>query len=194
MRRLLACLLIGGLAVAACGDGRATAGAGGDAGVATGGTGLTTFAAGDRGPAPRVRGELLDGGEFDSADHRGQVLVYNVWGSWCVPCRAEAPVLRQVSEETRDQGVRFVGINTRDNRDAARAFERRYGITYPSVFDADGKVLLAFRGVVPVAAVPTTVVVDRDGKVAARVIGRARLGQLREAVQAAAGGSAAGGG
>jgi thiol-disulfide isomerase/thioredoxin len=190
VRRLigsLACLLIGSLAVAACGGAQA---GGGDPGAAAGGTGLTVFPAGDRGAAPRVRGELLDGADFDSADHRGQVLVYNVWGSWCVPCRAEAPALRQVSAETRGQRVQFVGIDTRDNRDAARAFERRYGITYPSVFDADGQALLVFRGIVPMAAVPTTVVVDRDGKVAARIIGRARIGQLREAVRAGAGGAA----
>jgi thiol-disulfide isomerase/thioredoxin len=183
----MTCLLVVGLALAACGRSSPVASTPDDGSAGAEAPGLTTFPLGERRAAPRVQGELLDGGLFESDGYQGQVLVYNVWGSWCAPCRAEAPVLRQVAGETRDQDVQFVGIDTRDNRKAARAFERRYGIRYPSVFDSDGRVLLAFRGIVPVAAVPTTVVVDRQGQVAARIIGRARLADLRKAVKAGAG-------
>jgi peroxiredoxin len=97
--------------------------------------------------------------------------VVNAWGSWCGPCREEAPELRRVSEETKAAGVRFVGIDTRDNDAAGRAFAREFGITYPSLVDDSGRVMLAFGRTIPVAAVPSTVVVDRRGRIAARVIG-----------------------
>ena len=122
--------------------------------------------------APDVlRGTTLTGDEFDSSALGGSVVVYNVWGSWCPPCRAEAPTLKQVSEESRALGVRFVGIDTRDTRAAALAFERRFGIGYSSVFDPDGELLLSFRGLVPPSAIPSTIVVDRSGRIAARIIG-----------------------
>jgi thiol-disulfide isomerase/thioredoxin len=131
-----------------------------------------------------ITGRLLDGGRYDSREHRGEVVVYNVWGSWCVPCREEAPVLRRVSQETRDRGVRFVGINVRDNDASARAFERRYDIPYPSIVTADsGEALLAFGSQLPPNAVPSTMIVDRQGRVAARVIGKTSYGTLSSLVE-----------
>lgn len=106
-------------------------------------------------------------------------MVLNVWGSWCSPCRAEAPDLARVSRETYDSGVRFVGIDTRDTDDAARAFTRSFHITYPSIIDEQGELLLGFSGVIPISAVPSTVVIDRDGGVAARVVGRVDEATLR---------------
>ena len=126
-----------------------------------------------------ITGELLDGRSFDSRDLAGKVVVYNVWGSWCAPCRKEAPVLRKVSEETRGQGVRFVGIDVKDNDGPAIAFERSFDITYPSIRTADStKALLAFGTILPPSAVPSTLVIDRQGRIAARVIGAATYATL----------------
>lgn len=127
--------------------------------------------------------KTIDGGRLDLADLRGKVIVLNVWGSWCAPCRAEAPALKKASEETRDLGVRFVGIDTRDNDGAAKAFERSYGITYPSFRDPDGKLLLGFNGRIPLSAVPSTVFIDRAGRIAARIIGPTTYTTLSELVK-----------
>ncbi|WP_341228821.1 TlpA disulfide reductase family protein [Nocardioides salarius] len=141
------------------------------------------IAVADREPLPRLRGATLDGSEFDTAEHDGSVLVINVWGSWCPPCRAEAPGLRRVWEETRAEGVQFVGLNVRDTDDAAIAFERRYRLTYPSITtEQSGEALLALRAMLPPNAIPSTLVVDRDGDVAARVIGQATYRTLRALV------------
>ncbi|MFF9136729.1 TlpA family protein disulfide reductase [Streptomyces albogriseolus] len=142
--------------------------------------GLTQYPAGKRSAAPMLSGETITGDRLNLADLRGRVIVLNVWGSWCAPCRAEAPDLKKVSEETRDLGVRFVGIDTRDNDAAAKAFERNYGITYPSFRDPDGKLLLGFNGRIPLSAVPSTVIIDRDGRIAARIIGPTTYTTLSE--------------
>ncbi|UMG92246.1 TlpA disulfide reductase family protein [Nocardioides sp. TF02-7] len=126
----------------------------------------------DRQEIKPISGTLLDGTSFDSREFAGQVTVYNVWGSWCAPCRTEAPVLRRVAEETSELGVRFIGINVRDNDAAARAFEERYEIEYPSLTTGtSGAALLAFGPALPPSAVPSTMVVDAEGRLAARVIG-----------------------
>lgn len=138
----------------------------------------------DRSELPPIAGELLQGGAYDSRDLLGTVVVYNVWGSWCAPCREEAPALRKVSKETRPDGVRFVGINVRDNDAAALAFERRYEITYPSIRTADSqKALLAFGSKLPASAVPSTMIVDREGRLAARVIGKTTYSTLSTLVE-----------
>jgi thiol-disulfide isomerase/thioredoxin len=128
---------------------------------------------------PEVQGRTIDGGSLSLADLRGNVLVLNVWGSWCGPCRAEAPDLAEISAETMDQGVRFIGIDVRDNPAAARAFEREFGITYPSFDDQDGQVLASFAGVVPVSAVPSTIVVDQSGVIRASIVGQIDTRTLR---------------
>lgn len=143
------------------------------------GTGLTLYGPGDRVAAPVLRGETLGGDRLALADLRGHVVVLNVWGSWCSPCRAETPELVRVFRDTQARGVRFIGIDTRDNPDAARAFVRTFQVPYPSVIDRDGKLLLAFSGLIPVSAVPSTLVIDPDGKVAARVIGRTDYATVR---------------
>lgn len=138
---------------------------------------------GDRERVDPIKGELLDGGNFDSNSLAGHVVVYNVWGSWCAPCRTEAPTLKQVSEETRELGVRFVGINVRDNDAAARAFEDNYGIDYPSITTGTSSdALLAFGPALPPSAVPSTMVVDADGRLAARIIGPASYTTLSKLV------------
>jgi thiol-disulfide isomerase/thioredoxin len=179
LRKPLALLVIAALGTAACAGaagGRQSSSSGGWI-QGPGETSVTPPA--KRRPAPRVQGALLNGGRFDSAAHRGTILVYNVWASWCVPCRAEAPALREVARQTARHGVRFIGINLRDDDANARAFERRYHIPYPSVVDRDGSVLAAFNGTLPINAIPATVVVDRQGRSAARIIGQLTLSKLR---------------
>jgi len=147
------------------------------------GTGrVQTIGAAQRDPAPELSGRTLDGATFTLSAHRGQVVVLNVWGSWCVPCRTEASGLQAVSRQLYRQGVRFVGIDTRDTTPAAQAFVRRFGVRYPSVVDADGQRLLAFRATLPVSAIPSTLVIDRRGNMAGRVIGAISQQSLHDLV------------
>lgn len=154
-----------------------------DGGFVGGDGSLTLVAPADRKPAPRITGTLLDGAPFDSGQLAGMVIVYNVWGSWCAPCRKEAPALEAASQATTDV-ARFVGINTRDlDRAPAEAFVRAFGISFPSVFDPDGRELLKFGAHLPASAIPSTVVVDREGRVAARILGETTETTLRELVK-----------
>ena len=142
-------------------------------------TGLTRYPAGQRPALLETRGQTLTGSQLDLASLRGNITVINVWGSWCNPCRAETPELVKAANATRDQGVAFVGLNTRDNPAAARAFAKTFKMPYPSIIDRDGQVLLKFNGILPLSAVPSTVIVDRAGDIAARVIGRIDYNTLR---------------
>ncbi|MFG2903742.1 TlpA family protein disulfide reductase [Kitasatospora sp. NPDC048286] len=137
------------------------------------GTNLSKAEAGKRGDAPDITGETLEGTAAKLSDYRGKVVVLNVWGSWCGPCRAEAKSLQTVSEKYKDQGVQFLGINTRDTeKQNALRFEQEQGVTYPSLFDPAGTQLLKFpKGSLNPQSIPTTLVVDRDGKLAARAVG-----------------------
>lgn len=113
-----------------------------------------------------VTGVLLDGGDYDVAADRGKVVVVNFWGSWCAPCRAEAADLESTYQATKDKGVTFLGVNTRDDRDAAKAFERGRA-TYPSIYDFDGKVALQFD--VTQTSTPATLIIDRQGRIAVAI-------------------------
>ncbi|MFG2845999.1 TlpA family protein disulfide reductase [Kitasatospora sp. NPDC048296] len=137
------------------------------------GTNLSKADAGKRGDAPDITGETLDGNQAKLSDYRGKVVVLNVWGSWCGPCRGEAKDLQAVSEKYKDQGVQFLGINTRDtDRTNAVRFEQEQGVTFPSIFDPAGTQLLKFpKGSLNPQSIPTTLIVDRDGKLAARAVG-----------------------
>ncbi|MZF90090.1 TlpA disulfide reductase family protein [Streptomyces sp. SID5643] len=157
------------LLVSACGSG-GTSGGGGNTNFVTGTDGIATAAKGERTPAPDLSGKTIAGKTLDVADYKGKVVVLNVWGSWCNPCRAEAKYFAKVSKEYADKGVQFVGINTRDtSTGAALAFEKDWGITYPSLYDPTGKLLLRFeKGTLNPQAIPSTLVLDRNGKIAAR--------------------------
>lgn len=118
-------------------------------------------------------GETESGLKLDSAALEGQVVVMNWWYSSCAPCRAEAADLQALYEDFKDEGVQFVGVNVRDTAETALAFDRKFGISFPSIMDAQsGGVSLAFQGVVSPQAVPTTLVIDKEGKVASRILGR----------------------
>lgn len=132
---------------------------------------VTEFAAANRGEVVEWAGTTVTGDSISSADLTGVVTVMNFWYAGCPPCRAEAPDL--VALQAENTGVQFVGVNVRDSAETANAFERNFKITYPSIIDAQtGSVLLAFTGIVTPQAVPTTLVIGKDGKVTARVLGR----------------------
>lgn len=137
------------------------------------GTGQITKAAkGERQTAPDISGKGVDGEQLKLSDHKGKVVVLNVWGSWCAPCRAEAPNLAKVARDYKDKDVQFIGINTRDlDRANAKAFERNYGVDYPSFYDPSGKLILKFPGnSLSPQAIPSTLVLDRDGGIAVRAL------------------------
>jgi len=144
-----------------------------------GAVGVTVYPSGRRPSSPDIEGDTLEGARLDMTDLRGHVVVINIWGSWCSPCRAEAPALARAERETQAKGVKFVGIDTRDSVGAAKAFMRNYGITYPSLYDADGAILMRYSDLVPISAIPSTLVIDRQGQVAARVVGKVDYTTLR---------------
>ena len=119
-----------------------------------------------------VRGTTLDGRALDLKRYAGKVVVLNVWGSWCAPCRQEARALAAASRQLAPDGVVFLGVNTKDSsEDNALAFQRHFDVPYPSFFDPSGRTLLAFRGTLPPSAIPSTVVIDARGRVAASILG-----------------------
>lgn len=144
-----------------------------DAVVSANGT-ITEWPIKSRPAAVDFQGPTDIGGTLTSAELRSEVVVLNTWYAGCAPCRAEAPDLQALSEQFRDDGVRFVGINTRDERASAQAFARQFGITYPSILDQENgsAVALALSTTIALRAVPTTLVLDRQGRVAARILGR----------------------
>lgn len=157
------------LALSACGSG-GTSGGSGNTGFVTGTDGIATVATAERAAAPELSGKTIDGKQLDVADYEGDIVVLNVWGSWCGPCRLEAKNFVKVSEDLKDQGVQFVGINTRDTSTRpAVAFEKEYGVTYPSLYDPTGKLMLRFeKGTLNPQAIPSTIVIDRQGNIASR--------------------------
>jgi len=119
-----------------------------------------------RDTAPNISGTLLDGKSFQLSTLNGDVVVLNFWGSWCAPCRAEAPELMAVYNATKASGVRFIGINVKDQTQLALAFDRTKKVTYPSIFDPEGRIALQFRNYPP-NAIPSTIVLDRRHRIAA---------------------------
>jgi thiol-disulfide isomerase/thioredoxin len=158
-----------------------------DKGYVSGDGSVTVTALASRKKPVVFAGKTLEGRRFDVRDSRGSVVVVNVWGSWCPPCIAEAPTLQRVWEQTRSRGVQFVGVDTRDQPAAARAHQRRFRVSYPSIDDDGGTVLLAFRGTLPPVAIPSTLVLDREGRVAARVLGPVDANTLRGLIDDALG-------
>ncbi|MEU6002542.1 MULTISPECIES: TlpA disulfide reductase family protein [unclassified Streptomyces] len=160
---------VAALTLSACSSG-GTSGGSGNTNFVTGSDGIATADKGERQDGPKLEGETLTGKHLDVDDYKGKVVVLNVWGSWCSPCRAEAPNFAKVSKDTADKGVQFIGINTRDpQKDPALAFEKEWKISYPSLHDPMGKLMLRFpKGTMNPKFIPSTIILDRQGKIAAR--------------------------
>ncbi|GAA3234163.1 TlpA disulfide reductase family protein [Actinocorallia longicatena] len=125
--------------------------------------------AADRGGAVSAQGTGLDDKPLDLADHRGEIVVVNFWGSWCEPCRTEAPVLEAAAKKYT--GVRFLGVDSKDTKDGGRAFLRTFKLSYPSFFDPEAKIAAAFKTVNP-NSLPATLILDRQGRVAVNLPGQ----------------------
>ena len=142
------------------------------------GSGIATFVEkADRKIAPILSGETLTSGKITL--NKNQVTVINVWASWCAPCRAEAPVLQEFSVNYPD--VQFAGILTRDNPATAEAFSRRLAMPYPTFID--DSLLIGFKGTLPANAIPSTVLIDKRGNVAARISGEVTLNSLSKLIR-----------
>jgi thiol-disulfide isomerase/thioredoxin len=136
----------------------------------------------ERASAPEFAGTFLDGERFDSSALAGQVGVLNFWGSWCAPCRVETPEFSEVADELADDGVQFVGVNVKEtDQQFAQAFVDRFAISFPSLYDPRGEVALAFRDY-PANAIPSTIVLDPQGRVAAVYTGTVSQEDLRTVV------------
>ncbi|GAB2742618.1 TlpA family protein disulfide reductase [Kitasatospora kifunensis] len=167
-RAALLTALAAGLALTGC----SSANSGGQSEFSTGTDGLGTVSPAGRKPAPAISGTDLEGKPLALSDYQGKIIVINIWGSWCTSCRAEAKGLEQVYEADKAQGVQFLGINTRDTDVTnAQRFEQTHGISYPSLYDPDGTQLLKFpKGSFDPQLLPATLVVDRQGRLAARAL------------------------
>jgi thiol-disulfide isomerase/thioredoxin len=162
------------LLATACSAGRSDSPAreGGEQGYPEVTKNLTQIPAAQRTVVPEVAGRALgSAGTLSSKGYPGEVVVINVWGSWCGPCRKEAPSLQAASAETAEV-AQFLGINTKDLDPApAEAFVRANKITYPSIYDPSGRTLLAFAGELPPSAIPSTLILDTEGRLAVRILG-----------------------
>jgi thiol-disulfide isomerase/thioredoxin len=150
-----------------------------------GGSGdITVVKPAKRQAAPALSGKTVAGGQASLAAYRGKVVVINVWGSWCAPCRAEAPNLAAVSAADASKGVQFLGINTRDlTASNAARFDKRFGITYPNLFDPYGKLIQRFpKGSLNPQSLPATLVIDRQGRVAGRALKALSADELHQLV------------
>ncbi|MFM6973563.1 MAG: TlpA family protein disulfide reductase [Agromyces sp.] len=127
----------------------------------------------ERGASVTFSGTDENGATVSSSDFLGKVLVVNFWYAGCAPCRAEAPMLNTINAAFDPNTAAMLGINVRDQAATVTSFNEKFGVSYPSIIDAEtGGVQLAFSGTVPANAVPTTIVLDQQGRVAARILGR----------------------
>ncbi len=151
--------------------------------LSSGANGL--FPVADRRPAPALAGQTLQGQPLDTATMKGKVVVLNFWADWCAPCRAEAPFLDAVATRSASAGVQFVGVNVKNDRSSALSFERVSGTPYPSLYDQPGALLLRFRKIVPQTP-PSTMLIDRQGRLAGIFNGGVTESELGSSVQALA--------
>jgi len=160
----------------------------GNTGVSTinGNAGAVLDTAGHRPLAPEFTGTTLTGSTLSFSSYRGKVVVLNFWGSWCVPCREEAPILAAVAGKYQS-GVSFLGVDVRDTTASALAFAHSFHVTYPSVSDQSSAITLAFTAKVPIAATQTTLVVDRTGHIAGAVFGTVNHQELTDILTAVTG-------
>ncbi len=151
-------------------------------------TGISQVSLADRQSAPALSGTTLQGKPL-SVSYPGHVTVINVWGSWCTPCREEAPDLAEAYTKYKSKGVEFVGIDTRDDNAAAISYTTQFGIGYPSLQDPDESLVLDLKQIIPATSVPSTVIVDSSGKVAVRALGGITEPELEQELNYALAGS-----
>jgi thiol-disulfide isomerase/thioredoxin len=177
----IAAAAVATLALAGCGGGAIGADTPASSGQSFVGSAYTStvFRAGARPAAPGISGTTLAGQHLSLSAYRGSVVVLNFWGSWCSPCRAEAPDLTALATNYSARGIKFLGIDIRDDRVSADAFVQTFRTPYPSLNDPADELALAFRGTVPPAAIPSTLVIDRTGHIAARILGSVSYDSLR---------------
>jgi thiol-disulfide isomerase/thioredoxin len=177
----IAAAAVATLALAGCGGGAIGADTPASSGQSFVGSAYTStvFQAGARPAAPDISGTTLAGQHLGLSAYRGSVVVLNFWGSWCSPCRAEAPDLTALATNYSARGIKFLGIDIRDDRVSADAFVQTFRTPYPSLNDPADELALAFRGTVPPAAIPSTLVIDRTGHIAARILGSVSYDSLR---------------
>ena len=172
--RRLILIALSALLLTSCGNGGASTA---QENYISGNGAITFISAADRAMAPKLSGDTLYGTKFDFTGNK--IAVVNVWASWCSPCRAEMPALTALSEKNLD--VQFMGILTRDNLANAEVFARQLGVPYPNFID--DSLLLGFRNTLPANAIPTTVVLDKQGRVAARISGPVTVGGLSDLIE-----------
>lgn len=151
---------------------------GGNKGYVAGDGSVAEYAPGERGEPVTFEAPMYDGAITSAEDLRGKPALLNFWYAGCAPCRAEAPELVSLHKDFGKE-VRFLGVNLRDQQATAEAFERNFSIPYPSATDQGGEVLLALSKYVPPQAVPTTLILDKEGRVAARILGQADHATLK---------------
>lgn len=185
-RTVTAAALAAGLfALTACSAGSPSGSATTDAGYQSQDGSFTSWAVGDRQGPVSVSGTDYAGAAQDTGDWLGDVVVLNTWYAACPPCREEAADLVDIANDYADQGLHVLGINGVDDAGAAESFQRTFDVPYPSIDDRDKAAVAALQGVVPIQATPTTVVLDRQGKVFARIVGMAEGSTLRALVEEA---------
>jgi thiol-disulfide isomerase/thioredoxin len=140
------------------------------------------YAPGHRPAAPRVTGTMLTGAKWSLASERGHLVVLNFWGSWCPPCRREAPALAALAAHFKNAPVRFFGDDVHDSPAAAKAFEQSFNVGFPSLNDPGEQVALAFHGTVPPVAIPTTLLIDSTGHMAGRIVGGVTYDELKSLI------------
>ena len=172
MKKLIAVLAIA-LSLTACGNSKQVAAKSYVAGNGT----VTFIQPQDRKMGPTFSGTTLDGENFELP--HGGIVVVNVWATWCAPCRAEAPTLAALANKYK--GVVFLGVLTRDSEVAARAFQNRFQLPYPTL--VDDSVLLGFRNTLSANAIPSTILMDPKGRVAARISGEITVASLTELIE-----------
>ena len=175
----------GGTGSGGTGSGRAASGDVVGQGYQSGDGSTRTWRAGDRGEPVSLAGTDFAGAPVDVSAWRGDVVVINTWYAACPPCRKEAPGLVGLATKLAPERVHFVGLNGTDDAGAAQAFERTFAVPYPSIADTNGAAIADLQGAVPVQAVPTTVVLDREGRVAARILGLADRSTLKALIDEA---------